>query len=42
MQTKNQFNEQPKISINHSFILDVMKQNDTLVIKRGVCPKNYF
>lgn len=25
-----------------NFILDVMKQNDTLVVKRGVCPSNYF
>jgi len=33
---------QPKIQINHHFILEVMRQNDTLVVKRGVCPSNYF
>jgi hypothetical protein len=30
------------MQINAGFILDVMKQNDTLVVKRGVCPSNYF
>jgi hypothetical protein len=51
MQAKSQlrvFNEPtprskcPKSQVNSHFILDMMRQNDTLVVKRGVEPLEYF